>query len=79
MLRVKDIAERFGVTHHTILHWIAQGVLRTVDVSRNSTGRPQWRISPEAISEFEAARMTTPAPVHRSSRRRHPAQPVKFY
>jgi excisionase family DNA binding protein len=33
---VKDVAERYGVTPHTVLSWIASGELRAVNVGRRA-------------------------------------------
>lgn len=81
MLRVKDIAERFDVTEHTVLHWIDSGELKAVDVSRNRGKRPNWRISPEALEAFEQSRMPMPQikTTNRPRRSKADTELVEFY
>jgi transposase len=75
---VKDICDRFSVGEHTVLGWIRTGELRAIDVSRTKGKRPKWRISAEALEQFELTRMTAP-PAPRTPRRRKPAGVLEFY
>ena len=77
-LTVKQVAERYGVGEHTVLGWIKRAELRAIDVSRRLGGRPQWRITPEALEAFELLRMATPPPP-RSRRRRRQPEVIEFY
>jgi hypothetical protein len=54
-------ANRIGVKSDTVRYWITTGQLDAVDFSKNSGGRPRWKIFPEAIAEFEARRAAKPA------------------
>lgn len=72
-LTVAEIAERYGVSQHTILGWIRTGELRAVDVSRNPGGRPRWRVTEESLAAFEALRTPTPVPQAKRRRRQDPA------
>jgi excisionase family DNA binding protein len=75
---VNAVAERYAVTEHTVLAWIGRGELRAVNVGRRPGGkRPRWRVTPEALAAFEAAR--TPAPALPRPRRRKPADVIEFY
>ena len=75
---VQKIAERYAVGEHTVLRWIRTGDLRAIDVSRNSGGKPRWRVTQESLQAFEALRTGTPAPA--TKRRRRQAQDViAFY
>jgi len=67
-LRVRDVAERLRVPEGRVLSWIQSGRLRALDVSEGSGRRHRWRILPEALAEFEAARTAIPAP--KTGRRR---------
>ena len=57
------IAKRYGVKPDKVLAWIATGELEAVNVAERSTGRPRWRVSPEALAAFEKRRSSKPTPV----------------
>jgi len=76
-LTIKEIAERLAVTQHTVLAWIRSGELKAMDVSRTRGGKPQWRVTPEALEAFELARTATPTPPRR--RRRKKPDVVEFF
>lgn len=75
---VQQVADRYGVSLHTVLAWIHRGELRAVNVSRKpGAKRPSWRITAGALGQFELARTPgPPAPARR--RRRHP-DVIAFY
>jgi len=76
---VRDACERYGVTEHTVLTWIHSGELKAVNVSRKAGAKkPRWRITEQALAEFEAQRTPTP-PVPRARRRKRPADVIVFY
>ena len=75
---VKNLTERFGVSEGTILGWIKRGELRALDVSRQRGGRPRWRITQEALSDFELLRTHSPSPPP-TRRKKRPAEIIKFY
>jgi transposase len=74
---VKDLQERFAVGEHTVLGWIRRGELRAINVGRKTDGRPKWRITPEALNEFELLRSATP-PAKATRRRKQPNDVVEF-
>lgn len=76
---VPELAQRLGVSQHTVLGWISRGELQAINVARRSGGRPSWRISPQAIDQFEAARTATPRPVAIRKRRRADPAITEFY
>ena len=82
-LTVADLCKRYSVTPNTVLAWIRSGSLRAVNVARSaSKRRPTWRITAEALAEFENAR--TPKPPTTATRkpcRKLPERPgfIKFY
>jgi excisionase family DNA binding protein len=77
-LTVQQVADRYSVTAHTVLGWIACGELRAINVGRTrGAKKPRWRITPAALDAFEAARSTTPpAPV---APRRKQEEVIRFY
>jgi hypothetical protein len=79
MFFVRDICERYGVSEHTVLGWIHACELRAVNVGRSpGAKKPRWRISEQALADFEAARTPTlPAP--RRVRGKRPAEVIEFY
>lgn len=71
MYTVQQLATRYAVGPHTVLRWIHAGELKAVNVNRGGPGKPpQWRISPEALAAFEAARTAAPAQAPRPRRKR---------
>ena len=51
------LAKEWACKPEKIITFINSGELRAFDVSLNpGTGRPRWRITPEAIAEFEVRR-----------------------
>jgi excisionase family DNA binding protein len=78
VLTVRDVAEEYRVSGHTVLRWITSGDLRAVDVSRTRGKRPTWRITRAAIAAWEQSRTTTPPPV-RAHRRRHREATMMWY
>lgn len=75
---VREVRERYGVGEHTVLKWIRGGELKAIDVSRTPGGKPKWRITEQALAEFEALRTPTP-PLPRAARRKRTADVVEFY
>jgi transposase len=75
---IREIRERYAVGEHTVLDWIRQGVMRAIDVSRKAGGRPKWRVTQEAMDEFEQSRTPTPLPP-KAKRRKRPAGVIEFY
>jgi excisionase family DNA binding protein len=59
-LRVREVAKRLSVTTGRVLTWIRAGRLRAIDVAEGTGKRHRWRITPEALAEFEATRTVAP-------------------
>jgi transposase len=57
---IKQLQERYGVGEHTVLGWIHSGLLRAIDISRVTSSRPKWRITPEDLEAFEMRRSHKP-------------------
>jgi excisionase family DNA binding protein len=76
---VADVAARYGVSEHTVLTWIRNRELRAVNVGRRPrAGKPRWRITEDALADFERVRTPTPPPPQ-ARRRRRPAEVIEFY
>jgi excisionase family DNA binding protein len=75
---IKELCKRFAVGEHTVLGWIRRGELKAINVSRKPSGRPKWRITIEALEQFESARTPIP-PSPRARRRKQPASVIQFY
>jgi excisionase family DNA binding protein len=76
---VRDLCERYAVSEHTVLGWIASGELRALNVGRRlGAKKPRWRITQEALDAFEALRTPTPPPP-KTRRKARPAGVIEFY
>ena len=76
---VKQIAERFGVGEHTVLAWLKSGELRAINVGRTAAKlKPRWRITQEALAEFELRRQAEP-PLPRTRRKKRSTGVIEFY
>ena len=74
-----DVAEKYGCKVEKVLVWIASRDLIAINVATNPNGgKPRWRITPEALEDFERARSTRPAPKP-IPRTRRTLPPVKKY
>jgi excisionase family DNA binding protein len=79
MYTVENLTNRYGVTVHTVLKWIHTGELKAVNFGRTLAGKkPRWRITEQALAEFEAKRTPTPA-VPRTKRRQRATEVIEFY
>jgi excisionase family DNA binding protein len=79
-LTVPEVAERLRVGEDTVRGWIATEELKAINVASRGSRRPKWRISPEALAAFEAARAAgAPRPALSPQSRRRPAKPTKTY
>ena len=77
---LQDLQERFGVGEHTVLGWARQGELKAIDVRRSGSSRAKWRITEEALIEFETSRASrTLSPVQVRRRSREPQDVIGFY
>lgn len=64
-------AEQLGVSPDKVRAWCASGAIRAIDVSEHpGVGRPRWRISPDAIAEWEEGRTAKPKTKPRRRARR---------
>ena len=79
--RPREVAKARGVKVDVVLDWIHSGELRAIDCSAKPGGRPRWRISKQAIAQFDARRASSASiqpPVQRVRRRRKP-ELIEFF
>ena len=55
-----EVASRFGVKPETVLSWIRSGELAAINLARQGSLRPRFRVSPEALALFEQKRAVVP-------------------
>ncbi|HJZ57428.1 MAG TPA: hypothetical protein VKE74_20835 [Gemmataceae bacterium] len=76
---MQQVAERYGVSAHTVLKWIGNAELKAINVARNPRAkRPTWKVLPSALAAFEESRSATVAPVATQRRKRQP-DVIQFY
>ena len=68
-----EIASRFGVKPETVLSWIRNGELAAINLARQGSLRPRYRISPEALATFEQVRSVVPRTAPARKPRQNPA------
>lgn len=76
---VADVAASYGVSEAVVLNWIRNQELRALNVGRAGSRRPTWRITSEAIAEFEAKRTQTLPVARRQRRRKVGGNVIEFY
>ena len=57
----RQLARQVGVGVHMVLSWIGRGELGALNVASTPDGK-RWRILPEHVAAFQAARSAKPAP-----------------
>jgi hypothetical protein len=75
---VADVAARYRVGEDKVRAWIKRGELSAINTASALCGRPQLRVTPEALQDFEQRRAAAPAP-KTQRRRRRPAGFVDFF
>ena len=66
---VADLCRRWKVGPDKIHGFLRRGELVGVNVAASLSGRPQWRITPESVAQFERRRSSAPTPAPRRRRR----------
>jgi hypothetical protein len=67
---VADVAAKYRVSPDKVRAWINRGELAAVNVASARCGRPQLRVTPEALANFARARAAAePRPAPRRRRR----------
>lgn len=67
---VRDLQKRYACSEHKILEWINSGELRAINCVVRVGKKPRWRITAEAVAEFEEARTNKKVQVDRKKQRR---------
>jgi excisionase family DNA binding protein len=79
-LSVKEVAERYAVSEHTVLGWIKNCELRAINVGRRlGAGKPRWRVTQEALEKWELLRTPTPPMPQIRRRKRADDGVIEFY
>jgi hypothetical protein len=74
---VADLCRRWKVGPDKVHRFLRSGELIGVNLATNLSGKPQWRISPEAVEQFERKRSSAPPP--KPPRRRRRTAEVDYY
>lgn len=72
-----EYAERIGIDPQKVRNWIESGLLRAVNIS-NGKVKPRWKISPEAITDFEESRSERTQKPTKSKQKRKRKQSKRF-
>ena len=59
---VSAVAELYSVDDQTVRDWIKAGDLAAVNVGKAGAKRPSYRVTPEALEQFERSRRAVPMP-----------------
>jgi excisionase family DNA binding protein len=71
-----EVAEQLGVDPSRVISWIRSGKLDAVNLSDGL--RPRYKIDPDELARFLAARSTAPAPKPTRKRRTSSYRPKYF-
>jgi hypothetical protein len=74
---VADLARRWRCSPDKIHGFLRRGELVGVNLAANTSARPQWRITPEAVEAFERRRTSAPPP--KQARRPRRASQVDYF
>jgi len=73
------LARHYGVSPDKIVGWINSGELAAINVAAKPNGRPRWRITAEAVIEFEQRRSSKPPITPTRRRRRKDPNVIEFF
>jgi excisionase family DNA binding protein len=76
-LTVHEVARRFRVSPDKVRGWIRRGELAALNTASALSGRPQLRITREALAAFEQRRTVAPPP--KPPRRRRRTAEIDYY
>jgi hypothetical protein len=74
-----QVARGWGVSPEKVLAFIRSGELRALNLATRLGGRGRYRISPDAITEFETSRAVQPAPKKSPRKRKSASSIVEFF
>jgi hypothetical protein len=69
---VADLCRRWRVGPDKIHGFLRRGELLGVNLASSLSAKPQWRITPESVREFETRRTSKPQPKPAPRRKRQP-------
>ena len=76
-MTLQQVAEQYAVPVSRVRTWIRSGELLAVNVSRKAgSAKPQYRVTPDDLADFERARSTRPAAKAKRRKKRMPIQYV---
>ena len=75
---VAQLARRWMVSRDKVRTFISRGELRAINLATVLARKPQWRVTPEEVAQFELRRSSS-APVKSAPRRRQPAGARDYY
>ncbi len=73
-----QLARHYGVSVDKVIRWILAGELQALNLATTTGGRPRYRITAEAVEQFEARRAVV-APPPRQRRRKANLNSGQFY
>jgi hypothetical protein len=73
---IADVAARYRVSPDKVRTWVRRGDLAAVNVASTLCGKPQLRVTPDALAAFERGRSAAPPP---KPARRKRTTAVDFY
>ena len=73
------VAHELAVKHSQVVRWIKDGDLVAYNLAADSSGVPRWKILPQDLDDFLAARRAQPAPAPRRRKRREATSTVEYY
>jgi hypothetical protein len=73
---VADLCKRWRVGPDKIRAFLRRGELAAVNLATCLSAKPQWRITPESVAQFEQKRSSAPTP--KAPRRRRPSATRDF-
>ncbi len=76
---IKDLMARYAVGEHSVGTWIRNGDLTAINVAKRNGGKPQWRVTQEALDRFELLRMKVPPQPKIGRKKRSDSHVVPFY
>ncbi len=79
MLTPPKLAERWGVSADKVLGWIKGGDLPATNIAKRPGGRPRYRISEDAIREFERKRQPEKPPAPTRRRRKKDPDVTEYF
>lgn len=75
-----EFAARHGCKVDKVLGWIDSKELAAINTAANPHGaKPRWRITEEAIADFERRRSTVVAAPSLSRKKRQDAEVIQFF